>query len=124
MNRGPMLMLILGCATVAATATAAEIALPPENTQLIESPLHGYALAQALCLTCHSPDYIAYQPPSGPAYWRAAVLKMQKVFAAPIPDEAIDPIVEYLIATYGKGRERPATNADGNRPVNSGGTRK
>lgn len=89
-----------------------EITLPVETARLAESPLPGYALAIGLCSTCHSAEYVQYQPNANRAYWRAATVKMQKVFGAPIPDAAIDPIADYLVKTY--GLERPA----------SGGTQK
>ena len=84
---------------------AIEITLPRETAALKPSPLPGFALAQGLCGTCHSAEYSLTQPPTSPrAYWQATVVKMQKVFAAPIPDTAIDPIVDYLAKTYGNDR--------------------
>ncbi len=84
-----------------------EITLPAETEIYQASDLPGYALINAMCLTCHSVEYVKYQPPASPrAYWQATVVKMQKIFAAPIPDEVIEPIVDYLVKTY--GNERPA----------------
>lgn len=84
---------------------AIEITLPAETDRLIESPLPGYALATTYCYTCHSTDYVRVQPPGvNRAGWRASVVKMQKTFGAQIPDEAIDPIAEYLARTYGAER--------------------
>ena len=43
-----------------------------------------------------------YQPPTSPrTYWQATVPKMQKTFAAPIPDDAVAPLVDYLVKLYG-----------------------
>jgi hypothetical protein len=81
-----------------------EITLPPETAKLVESPLPGYALAQAMCLTCHSADYLKMQPVSSRAFWQGSVTKMQKVFGAPIPDDAVAPLVDYLAKTYGSER--------------------
>lgn len=96
-------------------AAPLEITLPAETARLAESPLPGYALATAMCYTCHSADYTRVQPVSSRAYWKATVTKMQKTFGAPIPDEAVEPIVEYLVKTYGTERAnapaRPATPA-------------
>jgi hypothetical protein len=87
---------------------ATEITLPRETAVLTPSPLPGYALAQSMCGTCHSAEYPLYQPPASPrAYWQATVVKMQKTFAAPLPDAAIDPIVDYLVKTYGNERDAP-----------------
>ncbi len=88
----------------ALSAAPLEITLPAETARLAESPLPGYALATAFCYTCHSADYTRVQPVSSRAYWKATVTKMQKTFGAPIPDEAVEPIVEYLVKTYGTER--------------------
>ena len=97
-----------GVATLIPALDALDIKLPEEKGRLLESPLPGYALAQGLCYTCHSTEYMKYQPVSSRAYWQATVTKMQKTFGAPIPDEAIPPIVEYLVKTYGNERTPPA----------------
>ena len=62
------------------TSNAAEksIILPPDGVQLKASALPGYTKAQAVCVACHSAEYMAYQPPSAPrAYWEAMVLRMK-----------------------------------------------
>lgn len=94
-------MLVSG----AGHARAAEITLPAETATYEPSTLPGYAVTTAMCMTCHSADYARMQPPNLPrAYWQATVAKMQKTFGAPIPDEAIAPIVDYLVKTYGAER--------------------
>ena len=83
-------------------ARALEITLPVEKVRLADSPLPGAALTSAMCYTCHSAEYVLYQPPTSPrTYWQTTVVKMQKVFAAPIPDDAVAPIVDYLVKLYG-----------------------
>ena len=68
--------------------------------------LPGYAKAQANCATCHSAEYMQYQPATAPrAYWDAMAKRMKVVFKAPIPDEDVPLIVEYLAKTY--GNEQP-----------------
>lgn len=101
--------LVLTCLALglAARVVALEITLPAESARLIESPLPGYALATSMCYTCHSVDYFKMQPTSARAYWQATVTKMQKTFAAPVPDEAIPPIVDYLVKTYGAEKTVP-----------------
>jgi sulfite dehydrogenase len=91
-------------ALIASGLGALEIMLPPDTARLTESPLPGYALATAHCYTCHSVDYVATQPVSSRTYWKSAVTKMQKTFGAPIPDPAVDPLVDYLVKTYGNER--------------------
>ena len=105
-------MIAIATLAFAVSSHATEITLPRETAALAPSPLPGYALAQAMCGTCHSAEYSHTQPPASPrAYWQATVVKMQKVFAAPLPDIAIDPIVDYLVKTYGNERSAPTVPA-------------
>lgn len=94
---------------------AAEITLPQETTRFVESPLPGYPLATELCSTCHSVEYVQSQPPSlTHAYWTATVTKMQKTFGAAIPVDSVDPLVDFLVKTYGAERTSPPAPA---RPI-------
>jgi sulfite dehydrogenase len=94
-------------------AGAAEIRLPPESAVYKPSALPGYQLVQQNCMTCHSAQYAATQPPSSSrAYWEATVKKMKKPFGAQFDDAAVGPMVDYLVKTYGD--ERPA---GGNAPA-------
>ena len=115
------LKLVVLTAATALRLPAVEITLPVERAKLVESPLPGYGAAVAMCQTCHSAEYIAYQPSSARAYWQATVVKMQKVFGAPLPDSVVAPIVDYLVKTYGTERGQAAT-AVGNRPGATAGT--
>jgi hypothetical protein len=92
----------------AASLMAVEITLPEETARLAESPLPGYGMAVTYCYTCHSTDYVQYQPSMTRAAWKGSVVKMQKTFGAVIPDDAVEPIAEYLAKTY--GAERGSTN--------------
>ena len=75
---------------------------PPDLLQLKPSPLPGYGKAQAACVSCHSAEYMAYQPPSAARpYWEAMVKRMKLVFKAPLDDADIPVIVDYLAKTYG-----------------------
>jgi hypothetical protein len=103
MKPGHLVVLMLAITSVS-SVPGLEIELPAETAQLLESPLPGYSLATAFCYTCHSVDYLRAQPPSARPYWQATVVKMQKTFGAPIPVEAVDPIVDYLAKTYGTER--------------------
>ena len=89
-----------------ALAGSKTIDLPPDGVQLRPSALPGYAKAQAVCAACHSAEYMQYQPATAPrAYWDATAKRMKLVFKAPIADEDIPLIVEYLTKTY--GNEQP-----------------
>ncbi len=101
-------LLVAASLAVAAPARGLEIQLPPETAVFAPSDLPGYALAQRNCLLCHSAEYAQYQPPaSSRAYWEATVRKMKKPFGAPLAEDDIPAIVDYLVAIYGAAR--PAT---------------
>ncbi len=92
------------------SAHALDIDLPQETATYKESSLPGYQLTQAHCMICHSAQYVQMQPHSSPrGYWEATVKKMKTPFGAPLPDEDIAPIVEYLTKTY--GAESPMNQA-------------
>ena len=89
-----------------ACALAVEINLPPETAAYKPSSLPGYQLVQKNCMTCHSAQYPATQPPSSNrAYWEATVKKMKKPFGAQFDDADIPAMVDYLVKTYGNERE-------------------
>jgi hypothetical protein len=48
------------------------------------------------CLTCHSAGMVLKQPPLSRATWDAVVHKMINAYKAPIDQEDIIPIVDYL----------------------------
>jgi sulfite dehydrogenase (cytochrome) subunit B len=89
-----------------APAGSKSIELPADGVVLKPSPLPGYAKAQAICVACHSAEYMQYQPATAPrAYWDAMAKRMKMVFKAPVADEDLPLIVEYLVKTY--GNEQP-----------------
>ena len=99
----PALCLLL--AASAARAAADTYALPEPTAQFKAPPDAGHAAgfqaAQETCMTCHSADYVAMQPPKkGQAFWDAEVAKMVKVYRAPIEEQQAKAIAAYLGATY------------------------
>lgn len=99
--------LLLAAAACTAGAATKTIQLPPDGAQLTPSPLPGYAKAQVNCVACHSAEYMLYQPPTAPrGYWEAMVKRMKAVFKAPVPDEDMPAIVDYLVNTYGNEKGR------------------
>jgi cytochrome c5 len=57
---------------------------------------------RAYCSACHSIDYIQMNSPfMKKAGWEAEVRKMVKVMGAPVPDDEIVRIVNYLATNYG-----------------------
>ena len=104
MTRTNTLWITLAGALIVASAVAStlKIELPSETATL--KPGAGSELANGQCLTCHSADYIITQPRDKPiTFWKAEVEKMKKVYGAPIPDEQISPIADYLARSYGTG---------------------
>lgn len=107
MKTHPLILAIwtLGVATAIPNAMALEIKLPQETAAYKQSSLPGYNLALQNCMTCHSAQYVSTQPPSSPrAYWEATVKKMKSPFGAPLKDEDMPAIVDYLVKTYGAER--------------------
>lgn len=97
-------MLSAWPAASAGTASAA-IKLPPETARLRPSPLPGYTAATQKCATCHSADYINYQPPGmNQVQWTAEVAKMQHAYGAPISDDDVQQIGAYLAVAYGSAQ--------------------
>ena len=43
----------------------------------------------------------ASQPPMPRAFWKGSVQKMQQKYGAPIPDEQVEAVVDYLTKNYG-----------------------
>jgi len=85
-----------------AHAVTKTIQLPPDGVQWKANALPGYAKVSAQCVACHSAEYAAYQPASAPrGYWENMVKRMKTVFKAPVADEDIPVIVDYLAKTYG-----------------------
>jgi hypothetical protein len=73
--------------------------LPEMNYELPDAP--GRATVTVLCAACHSTRYITNQPPLPRETWAAEVTKMQKTYSAPIPDDKVAEIVNYLVAVRG-----------------------
>src|SRR4051812_36764814 len=89
------------CAGAMMQSHAKEITLPPDNLQWRQSSLPGYQKAMQQCVACHSAHYAEYQPTTSTrTFWEAQVKRMKTVFNAPIPDEDIPLITDYLVQTY------------------------
>jgi mono/diheme cytochrome c family protein len=105
-------VVVIAAAAALATAGMASagsktITLPPDGVQLKASPLPGYTKAQANCVACHSAEYMLYQPPNAARpYWNNMVQRMKMVFKAPIADEDMPVIVDYLVKTYGNEQSK------------------
>ncbi len=101
-------LILIASSGVVAGVRALDITLPPETAEYRASPLPGYQLVRQNCLICHAAQYVQYQPrTSARAYWEATVVKMKKTFGAPFADGDIQPMVDYLVKTYGAERTDP-----------------
>ena len=99
-------LICLAIVLLPSTLLAKEIQLPEDGILWRTSSLPGYQTTLANCSTCHSAHYAEYQPPnSGKGYWQATVVKMKNVFKAPINEEDVPAIVEYLTETFGANRK-------------------
>ena len=92
-------LLLLAVGSASALAAEVSITLPPETSTY--KPAKGAELLQANCLLCHSADYIPTQPRMARKFWEAEVKKMREKYHAPIAEENVPGILEYLVANYG-----------------------
>ena len=100
------MILFFSVLITSSVAQAKTIELPADTVLWRPSDLPGYELTLQKCSTCHSAHYAEYQPPNtGSGYWNAQVLRMKNVFKAPITDEEVPVIVDYLNKTYGASRK-------------------
>src|SRR6267142_5195325 len=96
-----LLAITSRCAAFA-SAGPESIELPPETAKLKPSDLPGYRVALQKCGICHSADYINLQPPlMTTAQWTGEVVKMHYTYGAPLTDDDIASIGQYLGAKYG-----------------------
>src|SRR5437667_10685341 len=85
---------------IGAVLLAAErISLPPETSGFRPGP--GAAIAVAQCLLCHSADYVSTQPRLPRNSWKATLQKMRDKYGAPLPEDKVEVLLDYLAKTYG-----------------------
>lgn len=90
-------------------APALDIQLPPETGAFKQDK--GAEIANGQCLICHSVEYVVIQPPMPRAFWKSSVQKMQQKFGAPIPNDQVEALVDYLTKNYGIATNGVATSA-------------
>jgi len=64
----------------------------------------GMYSTKGKCNMCHSWGYTLNQGLQSKKFWRKKVIKMIVVFKAPIENEYIDEVVDYLYENYGNGK--------------------
>jgi len=63
----------------------------------------GMYSTKGKCNMCHSWGYTLNQGLQSKAFWRKKIVKMIVIFKAPIKNEDIDEVVDYLYENYGNG---------------------
>jgi cytochrome c5 len=76
------------------------ITLPNMPPELPDGP--GKDAVMSNCILCHSQRYITIQPPFTRQKWTDEVNKMRKTYGAPVAEEKVDDIVNYLVSIRGK----------------------
>jgi mono/diheme cytochrome c family protein len=56
----------------------------------------GADIANSQCLICHSAGMVLTQPPLKKDEWRAEIVKMRSSYGAPIPEDQVDALSDYL----------------------------
>jgi mono/diheme cytochrome c family protein len=98
----PLLLLTVECSrpSPAPDPDVRTVTLPDlPAPDLPDAP--GRAAFVGACQTCHTPRYLLDQPPLPRKTWTAEVDKMRHTYGAPVPDDLVAPIVDYLVAVRG-----------------------
>jgi cytochrome c551/c552 len=106
----PIFVFLVCLARADSGSGPVKIALPSEAGSF--KPGAGAALANGQCLICHSVEYVVTQPAMPAAFWLAEVKKMREKYGAVIPDEQVEPLVNYFAENYGTATQ-PKTAAAG-----------
>lgn len=96
-------ILILAALLPLSAPALADPALKSLEVQLPQSPttFPGGDKAEAInnnCLTCHSTEMVLTQPMLSKDEWGKEVAKMKKVYGAPVQEQDVAAIVDYLAA--------------------------
>ncbi len=107
----PAARLAIGLCIATATSTASPrpasaltlhpVSIKPAISDKIFPGGPGAAAANAYCLACHSVGMVMNQPDMTRDGWRTEVTKMRDAFKAPIPDDQIANLANYLYAIKG-----------------------
>ena len=74
----------------------------PESTRVLPGNGPGAQAANSYCLMCHSAGMVMNQPDLSRDDWLAEVNKMKNVMKAPVPEDQVSVIVDYLYGIKGK----------------------
>src|SRR5271167_1918031 len=96
-----MATIICALAGLDARGQQKSITLPDDNPMAQLKAGRNVEMTRSNCISCHSTDYIVRQPGSDAKRWEAEVIKMIKVYGAPISEADAKAIVDYLATSYG-----------------------
>jgi cytochrome c len=109
MKRFFLIVCGIGAATFFSMAAPVKIELPRE-TEVFKHDT-GAEIANGQCLICHSVEYVSTQPKKDRVFWAASVKKMQDKYGAPISQEQVEPLLDYITKNYGVvDTNAPSTN--------------
>ena len=74
----------------------------PESTRVFPGDGPGAKAANSYCLMCHSVGMVMNQPDLPKDAWTVEVNKMKNAFKAPIPEDQVAVIADYLDSIKGK----------------------
>jgi mono/diheme cytochrome c family protein len=74
--------------------TVVRVELPASDQSF--PPGNGAEIAASQCQICHSAGMILTQPPLKKDEWRTEIMKMRTSYGAPIPQDQVDDLAEYL----------------------------
>jgi cytochrome c5 len=73
----------------------------PDDDEFFPSGV-GSDIASSQCEICHSAGMVLTQPPLKKNEWRAEIVKMRTAYGAPIPEDQVDALAEYLKSINGR----------------------
>ena len=91
------------CSSGPVEVSAKPISYELPNEAAAFKPGPNLEIVQNNCTACHSADYVQTQPRGSKFkedFWRAEVVKMIKVYGAPIDEADVSKIVDYLAQNY------------------------
>ncbi|HZQ41508.1 MAG TPA: hypothetical protein VFA87_11955 [Rhizomicrobium sp.] len=95
---GSIVLLASMLGAAAPVFKSLRLEFPPDTASFPEGP--NLKVVNQNCLACHSADMVLDQPLLPRAAWAAEVAKMRATYKAPLKDEDIPLIVDYLAATH------------------------
>jgi hypothetical protein len=103
-----LVCLLAGCDSAPkVTFTDASITLPDDPLELPDLPGRDAVLEN--CTACHSPSTMLQQPKVSAEKWESIIGKMSEIYKAPIDQEAVPAIVDYMVRVQAAQAEGAGT---------------